>query len=487
VCSLACAAGFGDCDLGAANGCEVPLVSDPRNCGGCDTRCTAGANATPTCVASACSIACDAGYADCDGDGRSCEAFLALDESSCGACGTACTMSGDVCVRAACRPDPFPSDGSDGPFAPTASMSLAPGVYHFTTITIPLGVTIVTGAGDGVLELRAQGDVLIDGTIDASGSAGGNGSGGPTLNCGTVRTGAGGGATGRPDAPGANDSAGTMCRLGGDGGSGGAGTAAIKLTGGFGTCGLAGVYGGGGGGTCTNGGGGGGGYAGGGGGGFSATRLGGGGGFTAITAGGMGGDATLPGRGGEPGYGAYSGGDGSRSRAAGGGSIGRDAIADLAVASTFRPGSGGGGGTGAASASDNSGGAGGGGGGGAIRISTPGTLRIGMAGAVRADGGRGGLGSAGGSYGSGGGGSGGVVYLASPRLEVEGDVTARAGAGGVAGTMVGGSGGLGRIRISMLPELCDVALGTFDPPLASACSATFPAVPERTYVDIYPF
>ena len=51
---------------------------------------------------------------------------------------------------------------------------LAPGVYHFTTITIPSGVTVTTN-GTGTLDLRATGAVTIAGAIDVSGSRGGNG------------------------------------------------------------------------------------------------------------------------------------------------------------------------------------------------------------------------------------------------------------------------------------------------------------------------
>ncbi len=119
-CSLdgACAAGFADCDDNATNGCEADLSkaehcgacdvtcspptpacseeglsgtfkcvddcpsdhptlcgtecadtgSDVSHCGGCDTKCSAVANAKPTCQNGICGYACEPGYAD-DGVG----------------------------------------------------------------------------------------------------------------------------------------------------------------------------------------------------------------------------------------------------------------------------------------------------------------------------------------------------------------------------------------------------------------------------------
>jgi alpha-tubulin suppressor-like RCC1 family protein len=39
VCSLSCATGFGDCDGGAANGCEADLRTSATDCGACDASC----------------------------------------------------------------------------------------------------------------------------------------------------------------------------------------------------------------------------------------------------------------------------------------------------------------------------------------------------------------------------------------------------------------------------------------------------------------
>lgn len=351
---------------------------------------------------------------------------------------------------------PFPSNGSAGAFAPTTNTVLPAGIYQFTTISIPAGVTVTTD-GTGVLELRAQGDVTIAGTIDVSGAPGG-----PTL-AANEPFGAGGGATGNPTTTGAPGSS-TACPQGGRGGLGALGAPTLGTACSGTNADTSGGFGGGAGGQFQAGGGaGGGGYAGG-----SGAR----GGAGASMDGTGGAAATSFGLGGQPDGGVYAGASGTCNALGGchggGGSIGRGAIDDLAVASTFRPGSGGGGGSAAVTTQvGHPGGAGGGGGGGALRIATPGALTIATTGVVRADGGAGGNGDVPG--GLGGGGSGGVIYLATPQLTVSGTVSAAGGLAAAAG--VGGAGGLGRIRISAVTANCALT-GTFTPPLASACNVT---------------
>ena len=47
-----------------------------------------------------------------------------------------------------------------------SNTTLTPGVHNFTTINVPNGVTVyVTAGSNGVLDLRAQGNVTIAGTI----------------------------------------------------------------------------------------------------------------------------------------------------------------------------------------------------------------------------------------------------------------------------------------------------------------------------------
>jgi len=97
-----CNAGFGDCDMVGASGCETNLLTDTSNCGACGRACSLP-NATPTCASGACGItACDTGFADCNmraADG--CEVALQTDNANCGACGRTCG-AGQVCSGGAC-------------------------------------------------------------------------------------------------------------------------------------------------------------------------------------------------------------------------------------------------------------------------------------------------------------------------------------------------------------------------------------------------
>ena len=113
-CNGACDAGFASCDGNMqANGCETSTNADPSNCGGCGQICSNNHIASPTCAAGACNGACDAGFADCDGNKKAsgCEANLLSGITSCGGCGIACsgyhmatvTCAGGVC-NGACAP-----------------------------------------------------------------------------------------------------------------------------------------------------------------------------------------------------------------------------------------------------------------------------------------------------------------------------------------------------------------------------------------------
>ncbi len=78
------------------------------------------------------------------------------------------------------------STGADGAFAPTASTTVAlptSGVFNFTTINIPSGVTVkfARNTTNTPVTLLASGNVTIAGIIDLNGTAGGNSSSGTRL------------------------------------------------------------------------------------------------------------------------------------------------------------------------------------------------------------------------------------------------------------------------------------------------------------------
>ena len=480
ACSLICDPGFTDCDGVASNGCEADLMNDPDFCGSCTTRCSNRDNAAGVCEMGTCDIACVDGFADCDGDPLTgCEVFTFGDDSSCGTCGNACP-AGDVCAQGTCLAPLYPSDGSDGAFEPTENIELAEGIHRFTTIFIPADVTVTVG-GSGVVELYATGDVVIEGTIDVSGTDGGLGGFSSTS---TFLAGSGG-RSGNPT--GFSGTVASMCPVPASGGQGMPGRdGSFDGTG----CGNGGANGGGAGGArgSLNGGGGGGGFAGGGGGGSQNDVSDGDGGSVGGSGnGGAGGVMQGGGEGGESGLPIYGGQDGGEctadsAGAGGGGSIGFAAADDLAVGTTFQSGSGGGGG---GTYGVFTGGGGGGGGGGAIRITSPTALEVTSTGRILAEGGRGGDANRNDRAAPGGGGSGGLVYLVAPRMTVEGEISAAAGSGGrttnstVRSCLLGGDGGLGRVRISTLPSLCALP-GGFDPPLVDGCTLTVVPTPGRT-------
>jgi hypothetical protein len=106
TCGVAsCAAGYGDCDNNASDGCEAPLNTN-TNCGGCGVTCSL-TNAAATCASGSCQIStCNTGYADCNGDpSDGCETALNT-SSNCGACGSTCTNANGTtsCQNGVCKP-----------------------------------------------------------------------------------------------------------------------------------------------------------------------------------------------------------------------------------------------------------------------------------------------------------------------------------------------------------------------------------------------
>ncbi len=108
ACTIArCAAGFGNCDGMAANGCETNVNTSATSCGACGRACVAGANSTAACVAGACGVArCNAGFGNCDAmAANGCETATSTSLANCGACGRACSLPNATvaCAAGACN------------------------------------------------------------------------------------------------------------------------------------------------------------------------------------------------------------------------------------------------------------------------------------------------------------------------------------------------------------------------------------------------
>jgi hypothetical protein len=80
------------CDGDLSNGCEVNLLTSPEHCGACGRACNFD-NATGTCDMGNCSVVCEAGFADCNGDlSDGCETDTRTSVDNCGACGNVCDL-----------------------------------------------------------------------------------------------------------------------------------------------------------------------------------------------------------------------------------------------------------------------------------------------------------------------------------------------------------------------------------------------------------
>lgn len=481
-CASACEPGWGDCNGLADDGCEVELANDAANCGACARSCVSRAGTIGRCESGACAFDCIVGRADCDGTiANGCETQTDRDPRHCGMCGNDCGSAS--CVGSACLTTlPSDVDVAENPTTMLSSFSypggyyrIPPGRYDFETLVVPEGQTLVVTGGTAVLDIRVRGAIEIRGTIDLSG-----GPGAPSAPAESPTRWALGGITGLPHQPIWSG----VCGAGADGGGGG-GVEGRGGDSGETNCFNGGAFGGGS--VGSTGGGGGGGCAGGGGGRLGSWVGGAGGvcpgetaaaGATVSTAC-VGGGAAIDD------VGAMYRGRGTSDLQSGcGGSIGAVAASDLAVASTFRPGSGGGASGGASSGSGAGGGAGGGGGG-ALRLVSLTSITVGANGVIRVNGGRGGSAAGVGADGGGGGGSGGVIVLAAPSVTNYGTISAVGGLGGTGAFGGGGAGGTGRVRVSTYIDRC--LLGSIDPPARGACAASVQGgVPGYTYVARYP-
>ena len=306
------------------------------------------------------------------------------------------------------------STGADGPFSPAVNTTVtlpASGVFNYTTVNIPVGVTVtyLRNTTNTPVVILASGDVTISGTLNVSGANGADSGAAGTGNQGD---------DGQPGKGGPG---------GFDGGKGGAATVTVTAPQALAGFGLG--PGGGGAGifinvvpglsNCvdnTNG----------------RTVGGSGGGF-----------GTAGATNGRPSVTCNTAGTTNFTYSApGGGIYGSSVILPLIGGS-------GGGGGGGYIAFD---GAGGGGGGGALLIAASGTVTIATTGAILSNGGSGGsaAGSAAGT--PGGGGSGGAIRIMASTIAGNGSIQANGGAAGAFGAGLfaadgAGAGGAGRVRL----------------------------------------
>jgi hypothetical protein len=147
-----CAAGYGNCDGSAANGCEIHLTNDSKNCGGCKQACGNGfscQNSKCVCTSDAncgsgqsccngscvdtrsnagncgsCGNACASGSGCCSGSCKD----LSGDKDNCGSCGNRCDSNSNRCSSGRCR---CTDDGPCGGFSTCCSRGCVLGVFCF--------------------------------------------------------------------------------------------------------------------------------------------------------------------------------------------------------------------------------------------------------------------------------------------------------------------------------------------------------------------
>src|SRR5439155_26402 len=107
VCGIAsCNGSFRDCDMNAADGCEIDTSGDASNCGACGKVCPAELNGMAGCAHGVCGIGvCNPGFRDCNASAADgCEKNINTDLANCGSCGNVCAVKNDTpsCTNGIC-------------------------------------------------------------------------------------------------------------------------------------------------------------------------------------------------------------------------------------------------------------------------------------------------------------------------------------------------------------------------------------------------
>jgi hypothetical protein len=119
--------------------------TDSQNCNACGNVCPGATNATAGCSAGACTFACNAGYADCNlvaADG--CESTLATDANNCGVCGQVCASG--QCANAKCV-----LSGKTGPSWQTLANQPAGYMYNLEDYIPTWGALVYGAMGGGAM------------------------------------------------------------------------------------------------------------------------------------------------------------------------------------------------------------------------------------------------------------------------------------------------------------------------------------------------
>jgi hypothetical protein len=155
---VVCNGGFGNCDGIAANGCETVTSTNPSDCGSCGHVCSLP-HANSGCAAGACTVGtCQTGYADCDGlPGDGCEIDTQTDPNNCGGCGHVCVTPNGVpgCsagqCTVACNPGYANCNGlaSDGCEVDTNTNDQNCGACNFNCAAECIGEVAATGCNNG--------------------------------------------------------------------------------------------------------------------------------------------------------------------------------------------------------------------------------------------------------------------------------------------------------------------------------------------------
>ncbi|WP_146647818.1 hypothetical protein [Labilithrix luteola] len=125
-----CVAGVCECEDPGLSHCPganvcIDLMRDPQNCGTCGNVCPGHATNTfdrtlghPICELGRCSYYCPPGRADCDGQiENGCEVNLMLDPRNCGGCGVECDLEkGQPCAEGRCLTKPCDLPDAGGVF-----------------------------------------------------------------------------------------------------------------------------------------------------------------------------------------------------------------------------------------------------------------------------------------------------------------------------------------------------------------------------------